>query len=115
MYFITKDVNDNITGVYNGDMDYTHRITGEPIRGARPIPDDSIRIDTACYEAIRDAETGSVFKWDSVNTCVVIDPPDSIEGKRRQLMAIREPVLLDAEKTRIEGLTETELNTELGI
>lgn len=114
MYFITVDENQIVTGVYNGDMDYVHRITGDPIRGARPIPDDAIRITTDCYNTVRNAPPGSIVKQDLVQECLVVENPLTLEGKRAKLKSIKEAAALEAEYTRIDGLTEAEIDAELG-
>lgn len=114
MYFITIDANNYITGIYDGSLDYVHRITGEPIEGAFQLPAGAFAIDDMCWEAIKSATPDSTPKWDSVNSCIIQEIDLTVAGKRKKLYAERIDNVLEAEEARIAGLTEAEIDAELG-
>ncbi len=114
MYFITKDINNTITGVYDGSMDYVHRITGAPIKGAKTIPDDTIEISEMCLEKLQSTGLGGIAVWNEVNSCVDVATTLTPEQKKVKLFYGRRQKALDEEVIRIGSLTEAELDTELG-
>jgi hypothetical protein len=112
MYFITTDADGFVTGLYKGDKDYVHRITGEPIAGAVQIPDDAIKIGQPCYDLIMNP-TGQRPKWDG--TCIVLSTETSLELKKKALFNANMDNILAIESARIDGLTETQIDSELGV
>lgn len=114
MYFITIDSENLITGVYNGDNDYVHRLTGEPIENAYQVPDDGILISEVCMGVIRTAAPSHIPKWDPVAGCVVKVADLSVAGKRKQLLSRNTGSVVTAEQVRIDTLSEAELDAELG-
>lgn len=114
MYFITVDSNNYLTGVYDGSLDYVHRITGDPIEGAFQVPDGAILITDMCMQMIRTAAPNTVPKWDPATSCIIQEADLTVEGKRNQLYSSRIDDVLTAEQTRVDALTEAELDAELG-
>lgn len=114
MNFITIDENNYITGVFNGSLDYVHRITGDPIPNAFQVPDGAILISEMCMNKIKAAAPTHVAKWDPVNSCIIQELDVSIAGKRKQLFANRLETIMNEEESRIASLTEAALDAELG-
>lgn len=113
MYFITIDANGYVTGLYNGDRDYVHRITGEPIAGAVKVPDGAILIGEPCVSVVRSAQPLFYAKWDG--SCVIIEERASELEFRKQLEVQRLEALQTAEVDRINNLTLAEVKAELGV
>lgn len=65
MYFITVD-GDKVLNLYDGSSDYVHRITGEPIAGAKRVPDNAIPISQSCYETISAVSHFALLRWDGM-------------------------------------------------
>lgn len=112
MYFITTDSFGNVERVYNGNKDYVHRLTGEPIEGAVAIPDDAIRIGNLCVQMIRNVSDVAKLRWDG--TCLVLNPNGTLQSKKDLLLSQNKNTWLQAEHSRIQALDEASVDLELG-
>jgi hypothetical protein len=112
MYFITVDVDGYLTGMYDGSKDYIHRVTGEPIKDARPLPDGSIPIGDTCITKIRTAYPLHVAKWDG--TCVVHEPQSDLAILQEELLSLRTTTYMESQKDAISGMSAEQIRTELG-
>jgi hypothetical protein len=110
MYFITVD-GDKVLNIYDGSSDYVHRITGEPIQGAKRVPDNAIPISQLCYETAHAASHFALLRWDG--TKVVALP--ATERDEIEAILFKEAVeVFKANKlAELSTLTLTELEALL--
>lgn len=113
MYFITIDNDGYLTGMYDGSKDYVHRITGEPIEGAVPIPDEAFQIGETCRNMIKTAAPNTKPRWDGA--CIGQVALTEEDELRTMLRGATQAAVLQEEKTRIDGLSLAQLKTELGV
>lgn len=99
---------DRVVGLYDGSTDYVHRITGEPIQDANPIPDGSIPLSEADLQTYRDAKPPKLLRWDGAK--IVSRNPETREEKERCVYMSTLGGIQTAEQVRIAGLTEAELD-----
>lgn len=112
MIYITVDEFNVITGVYDGSMDYIHRVTGEPIKGAVKVPDGAVYITEQQYEKLLTIERAGYACW--VNGDVVEKPPVSFEEKVNYILNKTVDATLEFEKARLETLSDLDLDSIIG-
>lgn len=117
MKFAMVDMNNVVTGIYDGSNDYVHRVTGEAQPNAKQIPMGCLPtpLTDMCFAAIDSIQPGQILVYNPDTECLEAQDPTMMKDKQERLKAIKIPETVAAEEARIEGLTEAELDTELGV
>jgi hypothetical protein len=103
---------DKVLGLFDGSSDYVHRVTGEPIENAKPVPDGAIPISDADLDTYRNSFPPSLLRWDG--TQLISRAPETREEKELCVYMSRENDVISAEKVRISELSDSELDAIIG-
>ena len=103
---------DKVTGLFDGSSDYVHRVTGEPIENAKQVPDGAIPITDSDLDVYRNSFPPNLLRWDG--TQLISRAPETREEKEMCVYMSREDDVISAEKVRISGLSDSELDAIIG-
>ncbi len=106
--FIKLD-GDKVVGLFDGSSDYVHRVTGEPIENANPVPDGAIPISDSDLDTYRNSFPPNLLRWDG--TQLVSRAPETREEKELCVYMSTIDGIKTAERDRIAGLTLAELDS----